>query len=110
MWTIRKPNSRYLVPFFGDQIFWGQMVKRAGAGPTPIPSKQLNEINLAAAIRFLLSNETAANARALGEKIRGEVSGDTRLGLTAGWLTTVDFGRMESRWPSTLSTAIFPST
>lgn len=24
-----------VVPFFGDQVFWGEMIARAGAGPKP---------------------------------------------------------------------------
>lgn len=31
-----------IVPFFGDQPFWGKMVAAAGAGPDPIPHKQLD--------------------------------------------------------------------
>lgn len=39
-----------IVPFFGDQPFWGAVVSRAGAGPDPVPYKTLTAENLASAI------------------------------------------------------------
>ncbi|KAI8279275.1 Sterol 3-beta-glucosyltransferase [Colletotrichum sp. SAR11_57] len=33
-----------IVPFFGDQPFWGRVVAGAGAGPLPIPQKELTDI------------------------------------------------------------------
>jgi hypothetical protein len=53
-----------IVPFFGDQPFWGSMVARAGAGPSPIPYKELTAQGLANAI--------LERARELGERIREE--------------------------------------
>lgn len=56
-----------IVPFFGDQPFWGNMIARAGAGPEPIPYKQLTADNLAAAILEALKPETIMNAKRLSE-------------------------------------------
>ncbi|KAF5518137.1 Sterol 3-beta-glucosyltransferase UGT80B1 [Colletotrichum aenigma] len=61
-----------IVPFFGDQPFWGDMVAIAGAGPKPIPHKQLNAENLSEAIRFCLTPEALAAAGELAAKMRTE--------------------------------------
>jgi hypothetical protein len=46
-----------VVPFFGDQWFWGDMVAQRGAGPKPIPFKQLTLERLSEAIDFALRPE-----------------------------------------------------
>jgi UDP:flavonoid glycosyltransferase YjiC (YdhE family) len=69
---IKAGRPTVVVPFFGDQIFWGSMVARSGAGPAPIPYKKLTAENLAAAIGFTLRPETQARARELGERIKQE--------------------------------------
>ncbi|KAK4118847.1 glycosyltransferase family 1 protein [Parathielavia appendiculata] len=61
-----------VVPFFGDQPFWGDMVAAAGAGPSPIPQKKLNATNLAEAIRFCLSPEASDAARRMARQMRSE--------------------------------------
>ena len=61
-----------IVPFFGDQPFWGAMVARAGAGPSPIPYKSLTTDGLANAILEALKPETLKRAGELGELIREE--------------------------------------
>ena len=43
-------------PFQGDQHFWGAAVHRAGAGPEPLPVKNLRAAKLAAAIRTALDD------------------------------------------------------
>lgn len=63
-----------VVPFFGDQPFWGSMVAKAGAGPPPIHHKLLNADNLAEAIVFCQTDTAKDSAEELGRKIRGEVS------------------------------------
>lgn len=73
---IRAGKPTVVVPFFGDQIFWGSMVAKAGAGPAPIPYKKLTAENLAAAIDEALRPETRAKARELGEKIKQEKGAD----------------------------------
>ena len=61
-----------IVPFFGDQTFWGQMIANAKAGPPPIPHKALNSKNLADAIAFCLTAETAKAARDIADRMRDE--------------------------------------
>lgn len=65
-----KPTA--IVPFFGDQPFWGTMVHAAGAGPMPIPQKMLNSQNLGQAIRDCLTPGALAAARGMAEKMRRE--------------------------------------
>ena len=69
---IATGRPTVVVPFFGDQPFWGAMVARAGAGPKPIPSKELTSENLANAILTALKPETLERAKELGERIREE--------------------------------------
>ncbi|KAH9892140.1 glycosyltransferase family 1 protein [Xylariomycetidae sp. FL2044] len=73
---IQAGKPTIVVPFFGDQPFWGAMVARAGAGPDPIPYKKLTAAGLAEAIRVAVKPETQERARELGEKIREEKGTD----------------------------------
>jgi hypothetical protein len=52
--------------------FGGAMVARAGAGPLPIPYKQLTADKLAAALTEALKPETLTKAQELGAKIKEE--------------------------------------
>ncbi|OJD14916.1 hypothetical protein AJ78_04775 [Emergomyces pasteurianus Ep9510] len=68
--ALGKPTV--VVPFFGDQPFWGLMVAKAGAGPKPIHHKELTADNLAAAITAALEPEAKRKAEELGAKIGHE--------------------------------------
>ena len=46
-----------IVPFFGDQPFWGMVVAKAGAGPLPIAFKDLTSDRLSMAIKAALMPE-----------------------------------------------------
>lgn len=61
-----------IVPFFGDQQFWGEIVARVGAGPTPIPRKQLTLQNLSEAIEKALEPSTLEKAQAIGKNMQKE--------------------------------------
>ncbi|KAJ7760991.1 hypothetical protein B0H16DRAFT_556723 [Mycena metata] len=61
-----------IIPFFGDQPFWGRMVAASGAGPTPIHHKALDAEGLVHAISFCLIPQAAAAAKELGKKMRSE--------------------------------------
>ncbi|KAL7945118.1 hypothetical protein V8C42DRAFT_353349 [Trichoderma barbatum] len=69
---IKAGKPTLVVPFFGDQPFWGAMIAKAKAGPDPIPHKTLTAEKLAEAIKFCLRQETQTQAQALGCKIREE--------------------------------------
>ncbi|CAI7676985.1 unnamed protein product [Penicillium pancosmium] len=61
-----------IVPFFGDQQFWGSIVARAGAGPAPIPYKRLNIQNLSDGIQKALETSTLDRAQAIAMKMQEE--------------------------------------
>ncbi|KAJ3139388.1 hypothetical protein HK101_003651 [Irineochytrium annulatum] len=65
-----KPTT--IVPFFGDQPFWGAMIASINAGPPPIPFKRLTADRLAEAIQFALLPETVEAARAASTRIASE--------------------------------------
>ncbi|KAF2703321.1 glycosyltransferase family 1 protein [Pleomassaria siparia CBS 279.74] len=69
-----KPTM--IVPFFGDQPFWGAMVaqKKAGAHEC-IPYKELTAERLAEGIKQCLSDEAKANMRKIAESIDKEGDG-----------------------------------
>jgi sterol 3beta-glucosyltransferase len=70
---LRAGIPTIIVPFFGDQGFWGQRVADLGVGTAPIPRKQLTVERLAQAMQTAMSDpvmrQRAAN---LGAKIRHE--------------------------------------
>ncbi|KAM0720634.1 hypothetical protein Q7P37_004771 [Cladosporium fusiforme] len=72
--TAGRPTL--VVPFFGDQPFWGSMVARAGAGPEPIPHKKLTAENLAEGINVCLKQESQDKAKELAAKIAEERGSD----------------------------------
>lgn len=74
---IAAGRPTIVVPFFGDQPFWGSMVARAGAGPDPIRHKQLTADKLASAIEFCLKPESLERAKELASKIAAEQGCDT---------------------------------
>lgn len=67
---LRAGLPTLVVPFFGDQFFWGHVVSAAGAGPTPIPIEALNIERLADAFAACGRSEMRARAEELGARIR----------------------------------------
>ena len=61
-----------IVPFFGDQPFWGHMVATADAGPSPIPFASLTTEKLSRAILQCLEPRTKKAAEALAAKMKTE--------------------------------------
>ena len=53
---LRYGKPTLVCPFFGDQFMWGEMVRRAGAGPPPCPIGKLTVESLAARFRELRSD------------------------------------------------------
>ncbi|KAI1760684.1 glycosyltransferase family 1 protein [Hypoxylon sp. FL1150] len=68
-----KPTM--VVPFFGDQHFWGSMIGTAAAGPMPIPYKKLNAEKLADGIKYCLTDEALDAAQKLAKSIELEGNG-----------------------------------
>jgi UDP:flavonoid glycosyltransferase YjiC (YdhE family) len=70
---LRAGVPSVVVPFFGDQPFWGQRVADLGAGPAPIPRKRLTADRLAGAIRQAVTDPAMRRRAAeLGRSIRAE--------------------------------------
>ena len=69
---LKNACPTLVVPFFGDQPFWGDMIAEAGAGPRPIPHKQLSSQNLVDAIQFCLAPETKSAARRISNQMAEE--------------------------------------
>lgn len=69
---LKAGKPTVVVPFFGDQFFWGERVALAGAGPPPIPYARLTLESLAEAIRVALDSHTIERAAGIGAKLRSE--------------------------------------
>ena len=70
---LRAGMPSIVIPFFGDQPFWGRRVAQLGVGPSPIPLRKLNVDLLSQAIETALG-DTAMRQRAaeLGATIQAE--------------------------------------
>ena len=65
-----------IVPFFGDQPFWAQIVARSGAGASaPIPYRSLSAEKLAEGIKECLRPEAKQKAEAIAKSIEEEGDG-----------------------------------
>jgi UDP:flavonoid glycosyltransferase YjiC (YdhE family) len=70
---LRAGVPSVIVPFFGDQPFWGQRIADLGVGPDPIPRKKLTVEQLTRAIQIAVSDKHMhQRAAKLGEQIRAE--------------------------------------
>ena len=70
---LRAGVPSIVIPFFGDQPFWGQRVADLGVGTTPIPRKQLTVESLAKAIGQVVTDRSMRQRAAdLGAKIQAE--------------------------------------
>jgi UDP:flavonoid glycosyltransferase YjiC (YdhE family) len=71
--ALRAGVPAVVVPFHGDQPFWGARVAAAGTGPAPIPKKQLTVARLAQAMTVACADEPMrAVAAGLSRKLAGE--------------------------------------
>lgn len=69
---LRGGTPSIVVPFHGDQPFWGKLVAKLGVGPKPIPRKKLNANLLVQAIRDAQSAEMCEKASRLSALIEKE--------------------------------------
>jgi UDP:flavonoid glycosyltransferase YjiC (YdhE family) len=74
---IAAGRPTVVVPFFGDQPFWGAMCARAGAGPMPIAYKDLTADKLAGQIKKALEPASLERAAELSSKIKSEQGSQT---------------------------------
>jgi len=70
---LRAGVPTVVIPFFGDQPFWGQRIADLGVGTKPIPRKRLTAERLADAIHEAVTDETIhQRAAELGKQIQAE--------------------------------------
>jgi sterol 3beta-glucosyltransferase len=70
---LRAGAPSVVTPFFADQFYWADRVRKLGAGPPPISHHQLTVENLAAALRTATEDEgIRARAQRVGEALRAE--------------------------------------
>ncbi|KAH6653882.1 hypothetical protein BKA67DRAFT_535229 [Truncatella angustata] len=63
-----------VVPFFGDQHFWGSEISQSGAGPEAVPYKKLSAEKLAEGIKYCLTDEALEAVQKIAKSI--ELEGD----------------------------------
>ncbi|KAK0646083.1 hypothetical protein B0T16DRAFT_153024 [Cercophora newfieldiana] len=68
-----KPTM--IVPFFGDQHFWGSQVHNVSAGPEAVPYKSLTAEKLAEGIKYCLTEEAVQAAEKIARDIEREGDG-----------------------------------
>ncbi|XP_017626236.1 sterol 3-beta-glucosyltransferase UGT80A2-like [Gossypium arboreum] len=61
-----------IVPFFGDQPFWGDRVHARGVGPAPIPIDEFSLPKLIDAIKFMLDPKVKEKAVELAKAMENE--------------------------------------
>lgn len=69
---LRAGKPTIVVPFFGDQFFWGKVIEKSGAGPAPLPGKSITADNLAEAFRFVDQPSTKQAAKKMSDSIATE--------------------------------------
>jgi UDP:flavonoid glycosyltransferase YjiC (YdhE family) len=70
---LRAGVPSVVIPFFGDQPFWGQRIADLGVGTKPIPRKKLTIERLVNAIREVTTNqEMRHRAEKVGKQIQSE--------------------------------------
>jgi sterol 3beta-glucosyltransferase len=70
---LRAGVPSVIVPFFGDQPYWGQRIAELGVGPKPIPRRKLTIEHLADSIQVVLTNKDMRQCAAkLGKQIQSE--------------------------------------
>lgn len=70
---LRAGVPSAVIPFFGDQPFWGRRVADLGVGPAPIPRKKLTAERLAQAIALAVHDKSMRHRAAeLGARIQAE--------------------------------------
>ncbi|MEO1226708.1 MAG: glycosyltransferase, partial [Pseudomonadota bacterium] len=84
--ALRWGRPSILCPVFGDQPFWARRVAALGAGPDPLPQKQLTADALANAIAQTSDQTVIDRAAALGRAIQAEQGAQTAAGIIDDFL------------------------
>ncbi|CAF3768930.1 unnamed protein product [Rotaria sordida] len=69
---LRAGKPTIIVPFFGDQFFWGKVIAKSGAGPRPLPGKSISVEQLIEAFHFVQKPTTCTAAERIRDAILKE--------------------------------------
>lgn len=69
---LRAGIPNIVVPFMGDQPFWGERVHAIGAGPNPVLVKRLSVEKLSQAILEIEKESLCKRVQAIGQQISSE--------------------------------------
>ncbi|KAL3463446.1 hypothetical protein BJX64DRAFT_121014 [Aspergillus heterothallicus] len=69
---LRNGCPTAIVPFFGDQPFWGNLIASSGSGPKPIPYREVDVERLAETIQVCLKPATRHAAQEIAAKMQYE--------------------------------------
>lgn len=70
---LRAGLPSLIVPFIGDQFFWGRQIWERGLGPEPLEHTHVNAERLSQAITTMMTDQTMRqSAASVGEHIRSE--------------------------------------
>ncbi len=101
---LRAGVPTVIIPFMGDQAFWGRRTAHLGVGTAPIPRKRLTAQSLAAAItRTVTDQAMRQRAAELGEKIRAEDGISNAVQVIQRYATEINLVRYST--PNQLSAA-----
>lgn len=73
--ALKCAKPTMVVPFFGDQHFWGSVIGSAGAGPEAVPYKNLSADKLAEGIKYCLTEEARTAVKKIAASIEAEGDG-----------------------------------
>jgi sterol 3beta-glucosyltransferase len=76
---LRAGIPNIVVPFMGDQSFWGERIYSIGVGPRPLPIKSLSVETLAGALAEVEGESLRTRAQHIGEQLRGEDGAGTAI-------------------------------
>lgn len=86
--AVRAGVPSVIVPFAGDQFFWGARLRDAGVMRHALKSRSLDARTLGDAIAFAESADARRNAAALATRMRGEDGLATAVGLVERYART----------------------
>lgn len=97
---LRAGKPTIIVPLFGDQFFWGNVIEKNGAGPRPLPGKSITVCQLIEALHFVHKPTT----RTAAERIRDEIlKEDGCASAVHAFHTNLPLKRMHSDLESTFA-------
>lgn len=104
---LRAGVPNVIVPFVFDQHFWGAQVQAIGAGPEPLPHKQLTSERLTESIRRAASDQQMQlRAKSLGQAIRNENGLENAVKIVEHYLGKAKNGKgMEHKLPEDVHVA-----